>query len=423
MPRAAGLGLAALLVAGPLAAQLWFSVLSLSGVYHETHGVSAERAGDNAAARAEFAAARAAVPFSAEYARLEATAALKSGDAEAAAPLLEESLRLAPYAPLSLTAAAEAYLDLGRTADAEAVIARAARIMPQEWRLHLMRGTIDLERGQIAPAVAELTAAALIADPPKYEVFYNLAHAHYAYGDPMNASRAAMRALRVQPFAVEARMLYGRSLLSTERIAEAHKEFAFAEQAYLRRLNAGENVELQLIEAQDLLSIALLADGRFDEAFAKFDELYVRLTPKQIDEFAWRLGDMTWRMREPFAPIALWARSLDLLAQTRRLEEFDASIEAIRLMCTGPEFDSLAAPRARAFTAGGNPERALEVLAEAPRDSRETPAYRLALAEALAATRQWSAARREYDTLLAVANLSPAIRKQAQARRAQIPAQ
>jgi predicted Zn-dependent protease len=172
-----------------------------------------------------------------------------------------------------------------------------------------------------------------------------------------------------------------------------------------------------------LLSITLLAGGRYDEAYRKFDELYTRLTPKQISEFAWRLNDMTWRMREPFAPITLWARALDLLAQTKRLDEFDAAIETVRLMCTSPEFETLAPARARAFTAGGNPEWALELLAEAPMELHETASYRLAHAEALAARGRTEHARAEYTELLSAPDLSPAIRKQAETALAAMSAQ
>jgi len=415
MRRAAGLAPAALVLAGLLAVQFLFSARSLSGVVHETLGYAAERAGDHASARTAFARARAAVPFNAEYARLEATSALHDGDTEAALPLLDEALRLAPNAPLSLTAAAEILLRADRVDDAEAVVGRAARIVPMEWRLHLMRGVMDLDRGQYAPALTELTAAARIVDPPKFEVLYQLARAQYAYGNVLDASRTAERALRLQPGAVEARVLYGKSLLSTERIDAAYTEFLHAEQVYLSRLGTDPDAALRLIEAQDLLSIALLAEGRFDEAYRKFDELYTRLTPKQIDEFAWRLNEMTWRMREPFAPITLWARTLDLLAQTRRLSEFDAAIETVRLMCTSAEFDTLAAARARAFTAGGNPELALGLLAEVPAALRETPPYRLAHAEAMMARGRKDAARDEYTALLQTPDLSPALRVQAEA--------
>jgi hypothetical protein len=166
-----------------------------------------------------------------------------------------------------------------------------------------------------------------------------------------------------------------------------------------------------------------LADGRFDEAYEKFDELYPRLTAKQIDEFAWRLNEMTWRMRDPFAPITLWARTLDLLAQTKRLEEFDAAIETVRLMCTRPEFDTLAAARARAFTAGGNPELALELLKTQPAELRGTAPYRLAHAEALAAKGRREPARAEYIALLDAPDLSPAIRTQVETALAAMPAQ
>lgn len=423
MPRSAALGLVALLIAGLLAVQIVFSARALAAVVHETLGFAAQRAGDHDAARAAFARARAAVPFSAEYARLEATAAMNSGDPVAAAPLLDESLRLAPNAPLSLTAAAEAYLRLGETAEAEAVISRAARIVPMEWRLYLMRGVMDLDRGQYAPALIELTAAAQIVDPPKYEVLYQLARAQYAYGNVKDALRTADRALRLQPDAVEARVLYGRSLLSNERIDEAYTEFLHAERVYRARLGTDPDAELRLIEAQDLLSIAMLAGGKYEEAYRTFDELYTRLTPKQIDEFAWRLNEMTWRMREPFAPITLWARTLDLLAQTKRFEEFDAAIETVRLMCTRPEFDTLAAARARAFTAGGNPELALDVLESAPAELHGTAPYRLAHAEALAARGRTEPARTEYTALLSAPDLSPAIRTQAEAALAAMPAQ
>ncbi len=413
MPRAAKLALAVVLLAGLLALQIVYGARALSGVVHETRGIAAERAGDHAAARAEFAQARAATPYSSEYARLEATAVLNAGDAEAAAPMLEESLRLAPNTPLTLTAAAETYLRLRQTDKAEAVIAHAARITPMEWRLNLMRGMADLDRNQYAPALTELTAAARVVAPPKYEVLYQLARAQYAYGNVLDASHTAERALRLQPGAVEAKVLYGKSLLSTERIAEAYSEFAYAEQVYFAQLGSTRDAELRLIEAQDLLSIALLAEGKFDAAYSKLDEMYPRLSAKQIDEFAWRLNDMTWRMREPFAPISLWRHTLDLLAQTKRLEEFDAAIETVRLMCTSPEFDTLAAARARAFTAGGNPEWALEVLANAPAELRNTAPWRLAHAEALMVRGRKDDARAEYEALLKLPGLSPAIQKQA----------
>src|SRR5262249_42441367 len=101
--------LAAALLVLLVAAQLFFCARSLSAVIHETRGTSAERAGDYESARVDFAEARARAPFNAEYPRLEATAAMKSGDTAAAIPLLTDSLALAPFAPLSLTAAAEAY--------------------------------------------------------------------------------------------------------------------------------------------------------------------------------------------------------------------------------------------------------------------------------------------------------------------------
>lgn len=420
--RATGwiVAIAALLL---LAAQLIFSTRSLQASYFAAQGDAARRAGDAEGALDAYHRANRLLPFDANRLRSEASAARDALDAAQAVPLFAESLRRGPYVPLTLLAAAENYAELRRYDDATTVLDTAMSIIPADWRVRILRGKILNERGEYAAAEKELRVAAEVASPPQARVHYELSRAFHGQTEYDAALREADRALRLQPFPPEYHLARAKALMATDRAPEACNDLAFVVRTYRTQLERGEDTLAALFEAGDLYALALLADGRFDEAEATFADLYTRCTPPQIDLLAVHLHQIAGEMYDPFPNPSLFAFALDLLVQTQRTAEFEKTLASARMLYPESEMGLLIPPRARALTRAGDAEGAIALLATAPFGVADSAPYRLALAEAHAVAGRPAAARTEYAMILGMENLSPVIRKQAEVGLAAIPTQ
>jgi len=406
-----------------LAAQLVFSARSLQAAYFAAQGDAARGAGDAQAARLAYRRANQALPFDANRLRDEASATRDTLGALEAVPLYAESLRHAPYIPLTLVAAAGNYLELKRNDDADAVLTTALRVARSDWRVRLLRGNILIAREKYAEAEHELRAAADLASPPEARVHYELARSLHGQAKYEDALAEAARAKAMQPLLPEYYLLHGKALMAVDRAPEACDDLAWAVRIYRARLERGEDTLALLFETQDLYALALLADKRFDEAEAAFADLYIRCTPPQIEKLAIHLHQIAGEMYDPFPQQSLWAFALDLLAQTRQATEFEKTLASARMLFPETELGALIPPRARALTAAGDPEGAIELLATSPVGVVDSAPYRLAHAEAHAAAGRRAAARTEYAMLLGLPKLSSIIQQEAKAGLAAIPPQ
>ncbi len=406
-----------------LAVQIFFSARSLEAAYFTARGDASRRAGDAAGARADYHRANAAVPFDANRLRSEASAARDSLGPAQAVPLYAESLRRGPYVPLTLVAAAVNYIELGRFGEADAVLDTAVRLIGADWRVRLMRGTILIGREEYAEAERELLVAAEVAAPPQARVYYELSRALHGQKEYDGALAAVGRALGMQPLLPEYHLARAKALMALDRAPESCENLAWTVRTYRAQVERGEDSLAALFEAEDLYALALLADGRFDEAEAAFADLYIRCTAPQIELLAIHLHQIAGEMYDPFPDSSLWAFALDLLVQTGRAAEYEKTLASASMLYPEAEMGLLVAPRARALTAAGDPEAAIALLAAAPAGVAGSAPYRLALGEAHAAAGRPAEARTEYAIVLGLKDLSPVIRKQAQAGLAAIPAQ
>jgi tetratricopeptide (TPR) repeat protein len=414
--------LAALAIAAGLLAQLVFSARSLAAAYYAARGDAARLAGDLESAREAYHRANGFDSSDGNRLRDEAAATHETRGPKDSAPIYAAALKAGPYIPLTLIAGATNYIELKRLDEADAVLDTAMRVGEFEWRVRMLRGTILTERAKYADAVRELSAAAELASPPEARVHYELARALHGETQYEQAMAHAERAAELQPLVPEYRLLRGKSLMALNRAPEAVPDLARAVFAYRARLERGENAMAELFEAEDLYALALLAGQQFEQAELAFGDMYVRCTPEQIDRLAIHLQQIVGEMWDPFPQQSLWAFALDLLAQTRHLAEFEATLAAARMVFPESELQALIAPRARALTASGDPEGAIRLLATSPLQMTDTPPYRLALAEAQAAAGRPALARIEYELLLGAENLAPMIQRQAKNGLAALPA-
>jgi tetratricopeptide (TPR) repeat protein len=403
-----------------LVLQLLFSARSLLAAFYATRGGAVQLTGDHAGARRDFHRANQAVPFEADRFRLEAAAARESLGPQAAAPLYARSLRLAPFAPLVLLAAAENLMAFDQTDAAEEILNRAATVIPDDWRVRYMHGLILMKRERYAEAAGEFRSASKIAFPFVPDTSYQLAQALHATGDEAKALQEVEKSIRTQPLAPEFRLVRGKILFAQNQVSAAGEDFAWAAQEFQRRAERDTNALPRLREAQDLLAQAYLAEGHFDQAQRVLEKLYTRCSPEQIDQLAGRLAQLLSAPPTPTPPLAFWAFSLDLFVQTRRLADFDRALELAPSLHPESDLGELIPARARALTAAGKPEDAIALLGAAPAGVVDSPPYRLALAEAKAAAGRPAEARTGYAKLLSLPELSPAIRKQAHAALAAI---
>ncbi|GAB1510498.1 tetratricopeptide repeat protein [Actinophytocola sp. KF-1] len=117
----------------------------------------------------------------------------ESGDAEGAAADARAGLAVAPGDPHLLCALGLVHADRGEHEVADELFSRALAGRPDLTEALVNRATTRFERGDVAAAIADLTAALSLADDPVTR--YNRGHAHRALGDARSAAADFMAAL------------------------------------------------------------------------------------------------------------------------------------------------------------------------------------------------------------------------------------
>ncbi len=217
----------------------------------------------------------------------EANATQEAGRDEDAIPIFEALLRKADH-PIARNNLGVAYFRLGRLNDAEAQWRAALRLQPQYEDVHLNLAALLRNRGDLAGAVAHLTQAGA----NRATAWNDLGVAFAQAGDPVNAVACYNRALAADPRLPgiynnmgvtlagigqreDAIRAYREAIALRPRYTEAWVNLGAAygtldpEQA-LACARAGVLCDPENADAHHNLGLALLAQGRYEEAWPEF---------------------------------------------------------------------------------------------------------------------------------------------------------
>ncbi len=247
------IALSALLVAG-LAAQLLFGARALFAAFYTARGTAVQLHGDHEGARQDFHRANRTLPIEADRFRLEAAATREALGPQAAAPIYTQALRLAPYSPLLLLAAAENLMAIDHVDAARELLDRSIALTPDDWRAHHMRGLVLMKHERYPDAAREFRAASETASAFQPEVSYHLARALHATGDDAGALAEIERALEARPLSPEYHLTRGEIWLAQGQFLDARNDFSWAVESFQRRVTRGQVSPDRVIEAQALLA-------------------------------------------------------------------------------------------------------------------------------------------------------------------------
>lgn len=396
-----------------VAGQAVFSYRALMGAVYASRGGNAlDNRGLDAAARA-YSRALDYAPYRGDWQYAHAGAARDVAGHEAALPFYAKALDRAPYSEATMVAAAESFLLAGRVAEATALIDRAQALTPNDWRVHHLKGLVASMEQRNADAVTELQAAAELATQIDPRIQNQLANALYATGAYLEAERAASRAIDVEPLAPEHYLIRGKARLALGNAADARKDFGWSAMVYRKRLDQGMKVTGLVADSEERLAFAMLAEQSFDDVRNPLDRLYADglayATPVAL-----RL-DMWLRRSGSSTPVSVWVWTLDVLVESGEFERADELLARARVTFPGSDGAALIPSSARLMLADGRTADALAMLGDAPEDIKSTLDFRLAYAQALAASGRVASARLEYLALADAPGASLKERRMAEA--------
>lgn len=170
-------------------------------------------------------APRPAGPTASQIRRLaDADAARAAGDTEAALGILRTILAERPGFGAAYVDMGEIYLQLEQAANAEVVLARAARLEPDNFDAWYGNGQA-LEMLDRLAAAAEAYRRALVISPQSAEVNEQLAAINMRMGIPRRAVIFAEKALQLSPDSGPARAALGAIYEQTGRYEDAAEQF------------------------------------------------------------------------------------------------------------------------------------------------------------------------------------------------------
>jgi tetratricopeptide (TPR) repeat protein len=197
MPRKATLLAAGLAVAALLVVAGW-SAMRVVADFHFARLHQAERRGDHAGVAESSRRVLAWNPFRNEVFSFLARALLNCGEPAAAAEAAEEYLRSEPHSLPGRLNLALAYGQLGRDAEAQAILAEAQKQYPDSASVHNGLGNIALRQERADDALREFFLAVECA-PANPRLHFNLGLAALAKGMPEDAERAFRMAVWLDP--------------------------------------------------------------------------------------------------------------------------------------------------------------------------------------------------------------------------------
>lgn len=230
-------------------------------------------------AERSYRAALALAPgFAGVHYNLGIVLAAEGRNAEAIASY-RRALGLVPDDADTLNNLGNALLEGEAVAEAEACFRRALALRPDHWRAHNNLAIAEREQGRIDDAIAGCRRA-IALDGKQAEAHCNLGVCLRAQGDDFSARASFRRALALRPGFAEARYMHA----LVHRFQAGGRELAAIEAA----LAAGAASE----EARSYLLFAAgkaLDDvGRYDEAFARFQEANRLMAARGRFDRAWQ---------------------------------------------------------------------------------------------------------------------------------------
>lgn len=294
--------------------------------------------------------------------QLAGTLYCQLGQSEKGVPLLERSLALAENQTTRLNLA-KALLDLGRLADAEAALRKAAP-GADTYRL---RGDIAKQSGNPQAAIAAYREA-LRTRPDYADVWNNLGNTLREIGDLAGAIDALDRAGALNPRSATLQVNRARALSDADRTEEAF-------QAVQRALTLAPNDPQALLEAAKLHALA----ARYDESLALLRDAQTALSADADFWIAKGLAhaaldaqaeaEAAYRRAITLAPrnALAWANLGFLLEAQSRLEEANKVLD--EAATSEVESASLQLLRAALLRRRGDVESALSVAEAAQPDN------------------------------------------------------
>ena len=309
-------------------------------------GLDAHRAGDLDRALASYRQILAVTPDHADALKLLGTALFQLGEAEQAAGYLEQAARRQRTDPHLLANLGQAYLALGRHADAEKKFRQASRLAPHEAQFHVGVAAALAMARKLDEAEA-LLQRLTVRFPDAPLVWLNFGNIMRDRERPHQALAAYRRALELDSRMIEAHIGAGSILHSQQRFAEAEIEY-----------RACIAIDTQhLVARQNLVSLALDM-GRFGEAEQMSREI-VRLAPELADAHR-LLGTALGHQKRFIEALACHARAAELAPQDAAsaqaygasLMEAGRSAEGLRWLTLAARLDP-SSDAIRRVTAGG----------------------------------------------------------------------
>lgn len=412
--RRGGLTLVGLCAAITL--QLWLVVAEFGATVFASNGRAAQQARVFEIAERSYESSVAWYPFDWRTQYAAGQAYERTGHFEDAAQSFERGLRLAPSQPFLLTAHAERLIEQRDYGEAEAVLGYAEEIVPAGPKVHAIRGVIAGRRDGPLEAAKHFARAVELSPIPDPRVLNQLANALYDAGDYEGAYRRATAAIRQQELYSDHYLVRGKALAGLGRYREAAKDFGWAERGYVRR--AGESdAAVKLIDLRRNLFYVWLYQGRSDRAAMTLADLAT--DPEGLGHvIELRLlltQSLTRTLPASVAPARYhFARAMFGIGDYLSAEQLTA--QAYEHLAGEDQF-ACGVLRARALTALGRAGEAFDVLGSLPSPPLDELSYRIALADAYAASGKPAAARVEYNAVLGNADLDAAMRADIEARR------
>ncbi len=405
--RAALIGFLIVLVV----AQGAFALRLLSGTAYASFGDATIARGDYPTADSAYRRAIHFVPYRGDWVYTRASVMRHLSGHEAAVPLYEQSLRLAPDAEQTLVGAAESFIETGRLDAAKDLLERAWTLTPYDWRVHYLAGVLATIEMRPQNAVDAFRAAQRLAPTADRVIASPLANALYGVGSFADAERTAEQALRLQPGAPAALLTRGKARLALGRPQAAREDLEAAARAFRSDYVRGGDVLKLLAESEERLASAYIAEGRAQDAAAPLERI-AGDSPDAAAAAAERL--LLWLQRlGARAPVELWCFAIDAFIEAGRFDEAERSLARVNTVYPDGAGGAFAAPNARLQLSDGRTADAFAVLSSAPAAARSRPEHRLAEAQAHAMAGNAAAADLEFRALLTAVNASPRVKRQA----------
>jgi tetratricopeptide (TPR) repeat protein len=210
-------------------------------------------------------------PAHAEYYLQLGDALAKAGKPSTALPWYQEAIRHEPKSAAALERLAICVASLKQFPQAENSLKLALQLSPQAAGTWVWLGTLALQQGNTAEAVAAFQKA-IEVDPDMVEAYNSAGAVWLETGDSAHAEKALRSAIRIQPNYAPAHNNLGNLLSSAGRFEEARYHFEAALRLKENYNGARYNYALALMkvhrlpEAQSQLEAILRSDSRSAEA-------------------------------------------------------------------------------------------------------------------------------------------------------------